>query len=139
MVLKTALTFKSSTFWLAQSGVVSIGPPQVAPAFATKMCNFDSTCLTLARSCSISSSLEMFEAKPTARPFMPGSELSCLTASSMLLAFRAVMKTVLHPACRKTVAVCRPSPREPPTAQLVFEDRMDHTRTSCDQSDFPVQ
>lgn len=113
--LKMPLTFRSSTFFVAQSGVGSNGPPQVAPAFATRMSILSSVFFNSSTStwiCSVSATLA---AMPTALP-ETGSLLSFSTAWSMPCSpsrFRAVMMTFFAPASRNAVAAWRPRPLDP--------------------------
>ena len=105
--LKTPRTFKSRTFLLDQSGVGSKGPPQVAPAFATRMSNLSSVSRTFPTNRSMSSVSATLAAIPTARPHT-GSLLSFSTAWSIPCSpsfLRAEMKTFLAPARRNAVAV----------------------------------
>lgn len=112
-ILKTPRTFRSSILADDQSGVVSNGPPHVAPALATKMSIWSVCCLTASTNLATSSRFPTSAAMPTAWPLMPESAFSRLTAWSMPCsppALRAVTMTSLAPWRRKAVAACSPRP-----------------------------
>ena len=144
-ILKTPRTFRSSILADDQSGVVSNGPPHVAPALATKMSIWSVCCLTASTNLATSSRFPTSAAMPTAWPLMPESAFSRLTAWSMPCsppALRAVTMTSLAPWRRKAVAACSPRPREPGNGSveiLLTPFPCAHCLTSGDNCNLPLK
>jgi hypothetical protein len=137
--LNTPRTFKSKTFWLAQSGLASNGPPHVAPAFAIWMSILSSVSQIWEMRVSIEEVRETSADIPIARPQIPGRALRLETAWSRPSCLRAVMITFFAPASRNAVAVCRPRPRDPVISQFLWSVIVNCMFTSCDQCDFAIQ
>jgi hypothetical protein len=138
-------TFRSKILAEDQSGVVSKGPPHVAPALATKMSTWSVCCLTAPTSFATSSRLPTSAGMPTAQPWMPERAFSRLTAWSIpcsLPALRAVTMTSLAPCRRNAVAAWSPRPREPGYASISYVSAScleSHNLTTRDNGDLPVQ
>lgn len=79
-MLNIPLTFRSNTLALLQSGVVSNGPPQVAPALATRMSMWSVCCFTFSMNFTSSSRFPASHGIPIAFPLIPGRAFSFVTA-----------------------------------------------------------
>lgn len=111
------LTLRSSTLLMEASGVVSRGPPHVAPALATKMCTSQVMASISFASRWTSENLDRSQAIVETLPRQPGTvEWSAPSADNKPCgpsSFLATRITRSAPACRNAVAVWRPMPREP--------------------------
>lgn len=106
-------------------GASSNREPQAAPALHTSMSNPrpPNTFLTSPANRTMSCESPTFAASPVALPRMPDSALSFSVACAMPRdpsSFRAVMMTCEQPESKKAVAMCRPSPLEPPVTTAVL-------------------